>query len=99
MRSEPFAIKRSAIAEPETEPALSPTVYAEFFVHFTVSVVVWSTLPPSGSTAPNARSAAVTLHCALTFADAWNDVLVEPAYVDAVTPSAMMPATVDANRM
>ena len=81
-----MAIRREAIVEPVVVPPLRPTVYDESFVHLTVSVVVWSTLPPTGLTAPNARSAAVMLHCATTFAVTWNVVVTVAA--DAVLTDA-----------
>src|SRR5438477_12727768 len=92
MRSAPLAIKRCAIVEPVVVPAFKPTVYAEFLVHFTVTVVAPSVWLLSGSTAGKVRLTAEMLYCALTFAWTWNDVLTvvaaSAAVVAAISPAA-----------
>src|SRR5437868_7406727 len=101
MRSAPLAIKRCAIVEPVVVPAFKPTVYAEFLVHFTVTVVAPSVWLLSGSTVGKVRLTAAMLHCALTFAWTWKVVLTivakapEVAVISPAASSAFFSVNID----
>jgi hypothetical protein len=89
--SVPLAIKRCAIVAPVVVPAFKPTVYGEFLVHFTVTVVAPSVWLLSGSTVGKVKLTAETLHCALTLAWTWNVVVIAVAnapVVAAISPAA-----------
>src|SRR5689334_23378541 len=90
MVSPPLAISRCASVAPAVVPALRPTVYAVFFVQRTVTVVVWSTLPPSGSTVPKPRSAALTVHWVATLAVTWKVAVAVAATAACIDATARL---------